>query len=113
VNDDRISGYMTQAGRSLDAAEVLLQAGYPDFAVSRLYYSSFYVARAMLLERGMEFSRHRATIGQFGIVFARSAQSPFRPFHRLLHRPLESRHTLVAQGREFLAAAQYYLGAGS
>lgn len=126
MNEEQVLGYLAKAERSLNAAELLLEAELRDSAVSRLYYGCFYIARALLLERGMEFSRHRGTIGQFGIIFARSGQPPFRSFHRLLHNLLDDRHTadytlhppmeaadiraLLAQGREFLAAAREYLG---
>jgi uncharacterized protein (UPF0332 family) len=35
---------LAKAGRSFEVAENLLEAGHPDFAASRAYYGSFYMA---------------------------------------------------------------------
>jgi uncharacterized protein (UPF0332 family) len=37
-----------KAQRSIEAAQSLLRDGYPEFAVSRAYYTMFYIASAIL-----------------------------------------------------------------
>ena len=41
-----------QARDSIDAATLLLDAGYAGFSAARSYYAMFYVAEALLLGRG-------------------------------------------------------------
>lgn len=122
--NEKPAGFLTKAERSLEATGLLLNAGHADFAVSRLYYAFYYTATGLLADRGLEFTRHHAMIGQFGVVFARDPALRFRPYHRLLHQLLDFRHTaddtlhppmapdhlatLLIEGREFLAAARFY-----
>jgi uncharacterized protein (UPF0332 family) len=49
-----------QARESLDAAKVLQEAGHHGFAASRAYYAMFYIAEALLLGKGLSFSKHAA-----------------------------------------------------
>ena len=51
-----------KAQRSLEAAQSLLRDGYPEFAVSRAYYTMFYMASAILEGENMTFSKHSAVI---------------------------------------------------
>ena len=42
---------LRKAGESLGAAKLMEKQGYHDFAASRAYYTMFYVAEALLLEK--------------------------------------------------------------
>jgi uncharacterized protein (UPF0332 family) len=115
---------IAKSERALAAAERLLQDGDTDFAVSRAYYGYFYIAEALLLSRGLEFSRHGQVVSQYGLHFAKNAQIDPR-FHRLLDRAFSLRQRadydaaasldaevveeLIQEGREFVRAAQAYL----
>lgn len=55
-----------KAHRSLAAADRLAKDDDLDFAVSRAYYAMFYAAQAVLLSRGLRFSKHAAVIAAFG-----------------------------------------------
>jgi uncharacterized protein (UPF0332 family) len=44
---------LKKAKNSLDAARLLVERGFYDFAVSRAYYAMFYVAEAFLLGEGL------------------------------------------------------------
>lgn len=55
-----------KARESLEAAQLLLQQGYHDFAASRGYYAMFYAAEAALLSKGLSFSKHSAVVAAFG-----------------------------------------------
>ncbi len=61
-----VRSLMRKAHESLDAARLLSQQGYHDFAASRSYYAMFYAAEATLLGRGFVFSKHSAVIAAFG-----------------------------------------------
>ncbi len=48
---------LEKASRAVAAAEKLLDAGDTEFAVGRAYYAMFYVATALLDERGLQFRK--------------------------------------------------------
>lgn len=73
-------GLLTKARRSLAAARRLADDGDLDFAVSRAYYSMFYIAQAFLIGRGLRFSKHSAVIAAFGQEFAKGDEA-LREFH--------------------------------
>ena len=115
---------LEKAERSLSVAEDLLDKGENDFASSRTYYAYFYVARALLLTRGVDFSRHGQTIAQYGNFFSKTGQLPTE-FHQLLIKAFKLRQVadyqtevaidsemvteLIEGGRRFVAAASSYL----
>lgn len=61
---------LNKAEDSLTAAKLLANNSLYDFAVSRAYYTMFYVAEAFLLNQGLAFSKHSAVISAFGREFA-------------------------------------------
>lgn len=50
-----------RAQEALRATNILLAAGFPDFAAARAYYAVFYAASALLLAEGKRFE---ATVGR-------------------------------------------------
>jgi len=46
--DQTAATFLDKSQRSLQAAELLLAAGHPDFAASRAYYVMLYAADALL-----------------------------------------------------------------
>jgi uncharacterized protein (UPF0332 family) len=81
---------LLKAQQSLDAANLLLCNDYPDYAVSRAYYTMFYIASAFLLGDGLGFSKHSGVIAAFGREFAKPQRiSP--EFHRYLIEAQELR----------------------
>jgi uncharacterized protein (UPF0332 family) len=115
---------LTKAERAFKAADLLLQAGDADFAVSRAYYGCFYVAQALLKTNGLEFSRHGQVIAQYGRLYAKT-QILDPSFHGLLDTAFELRQfadyqtevevdseavvELIKEGRRFLSAAARYI----
>ena len=87
---EEIKGMLAKARRYLASAELLRQAGDFDSAVSRLYYSMFYGAEALLLSQEKTFSSHRAVIAAFAETFVKSALLP-KEMHHWLHRAFEKR----------------------
>jgi len=49
---DRVAALLHRSRTELDAARVLLSAGFGDQAISRAYYGAFYAAEAALLSLG-------------------------------------------------------------
>lgn len=57
-----IAANWERAERSLQAARDLVARGYHDIAASRAYYAAFYAATAVLLGKGLVFSKHSGVI---------------------------------------------------
>ncbi len=83
---------LIKAQRSLEAAQSLLRDGYPEFAVSRAYYTMFYIASAFIEGENMAFSKHSAVISAFGRYFAQPKRV-FVESHRWLIEAQELRLT--------------------
>lgn len=89
---DPQSGLLRKARRTVQSARLLLADGDYDGAVSRAYYAMFYVAEALLLLKGLTFSKHSAVISAFGKEFAKPGKMPVE-FHRYLADAQEARNT--------------------
>ena len=74
---------LDKAGHAIRAAEILLDADEGDFAAGRAYYAMFYVAEALLVERGRRFREHSAVHAAFGKQFAKAGLLEPK-FHRWL-----------------------------
>jgi uncharacterized protein (UPF0332 family) len=115
---------LDKASHAIHASELLLQGGETDFAAGRAYYAMFYVAQALLLERGLRFSKHTAVHASYGQEFARTAVLDPK-FHRWLIDAFDERirgdyatgkpltqvdvEEIMAQAREFLDTARRHL----
>lgn len=109
---------------TIEGAELLLEHGKTDIAAGRAYYALFYIAEALLNERGLQFSTHGDVIGAYGKEFSKTKLLD-RKFHRWLIEGQDTRllgdyHVntqiemgivadMINQAREFLEAAQKYL----
>ena len=80
-----------KAEESLRAARLLAKDDLYDFAVSRAYYTMFYIAEAYLLEKKVAYSKHSAVISAFGQRFVKTGRVP-EEFHRYLIEGQESRN---------------------
>lgn len=123
-----VGSLLEKARESRDAAELLRQESYPDFAASRAYYALFYIAEAMLLDRGLAFSSHSAVIAAYGKEFAKPGILSAK-FHRYLIDAEGLRNVgdygvgsvvtdvqaqeLLRWVDEFITTAEAYLTAGS
>lgn len=119
---------LNKAVRSFDAAELLLEGGYADFAASQTYYGFFYVAEALLLSKGLQFSRHGQVVGSYGREFAKTGELDPR-YHQLLIETFDFRQaatygpdpseisaedveSYIREGRAFESDARLYLYPG-
>jgi len=122
--NERSRKFLDKALDAIEVAEGILDMNKPEFAAGRAYYAMFYVAEALLAEKGLEFSTHGQVIGAYGLHFAKTkALDP--KFHRWLVDGFDVRVTgdynidetvgaeivanLINQAREFLEAARGYL----
>jgi uncharacterized protein (UPF0332 family) len=64
--NEEVKNLIVKAEQSLKASRLLLEGGYPDFAVARAYYTMFYLASAFLASKNLNFSKHSAAISAFG-----------------------------------------------
>ncbi len=115
---------LQKASRSIQAAERLLAAGDVDFAASRAYYALFYVAEALLNEKGLRFKKHGGVHSAFAEHFIKTKQMDPK-FHSWLVDAFDERiqgdyeiesqvdsaivKTTVQQALEFLQAARRFL----
>ena len=74
---------LEKASRAVRAAESLLAAGDAEFAAGRAYYAMFYVAEALLNEKGLRFRKHGGVQAAFGKHFAKTGELDPK-FHRWL-----------------------------
>ena len=109
---------------SIEASQGLMNMGKAEIAAGRAYYAMFYVAEALLGEKGLHFSQHGQVIGAYGLHFAKTKELDPK-YHRWLADAFDTRvvgdydvdtgitTTIVAeminQAGEFLEVAQEYL----
>ena len=112
---------LDKAERFVTSAEMLTEKGDFDSAASRLYYSMFFVAEALLAALDLTFSSHRAVISAYGQYFAKTKALDPR-FHQALLNAFSQRQlgdytadsvitredieTLLIDAREFSKAAR-------
>jgi len=84
--------FMEKAARSVAAADRLTQSGDAEFAVGRAYYAMFYVAQALLNEKGLRFRKHGGVHGAFGEHFAKTGLLD-QKYHRWLLEAFSKRVT--------------------
>jgi uncharacterized protein (UPF0332 family) len=116
---------LEKARRAIQAAEMLLQRGDADFAAGRAYYAMFYAAEALLSEKGLHPRKHGGVHALFGEQFIKTGLMDAK-LHRFLldafDRRLQADYgfeavlgteevtTMIEQAREFLEAAEKFLG---
>ena len=109
---------------SIEVAEGILEMKKPEMAAGRAYYAMFYIAEALLYEKGLEFKTHGQVIGAYGREFAKTKELDPK-FHRSLRAGFDTRISgdydvdtdisqelvadMINQAREFLDTAKKYL----
>jgi uncharacterized protein (UPF0332 family) len=119
-----VEALLDKARRSIRTAEQILKEDEADFAGSRAYYAMFYVAEALLLERGFVYSTHSAVIARFGKEFAKTGLLHSK-FHNYLIKSQDRRNIgdyaigdhltkaevreMIKWAKEFMLAAESFL----
>lgn len=124
MNRPEIEELLNKAKLSLKAAEKLLVDEFADFSVGRSYFSMFYSLEALLLTKGMTFSKHSAVISAFGREFVKSGEIDPR-FHAFILEafdlrnigdygaphsvPLEKAKEMVVKAKDLLRTIREYI----
>ncbi len=69
-----IAANLERAEQSIQAARDLAGKGYYDFAASLAYYAAFYGATAILLNEGLDFSKHSGVIASIHQRFVKTGK---------------------------------------
>jgi len=114
------------ADESHQVAKVLLDKGFIRFSAAQSYYTISYLAQAMLLSKGLTFSKHSAVVASYGKEFARTGLLDPK-FHRYIidaqivreaghygeeHEAVTEEQALKSfqWAEEFMQAVKEYLG---
>ena len=116
---------LEKADDNLRAANDLILGSHYEVAASRVYYTMFYAAEALLLEEDLEFSSHGGVHGAFGERFTKTGRLDAK-FHRFLLDAYRARQsadydapadvsredaeTLMSRAAEFLQAIRQLMG---
>lgn len=116
---------LNKALDAIEAAEGLLNMDKAEIAAGRAYYAMFYMAEALLYEKDLQFNQHGQVIAAYGREFAKTNELDPK-FHHWLRSGFDTRISgdydvdtgisseivseMIAHAREFLSAAQNYLG---
>ena len=76
AHEQEIAANLERAEQSIQAAKDLALKGYHDFAASRAYYAAFYGATAVLLNGGLDFSKHSGVIASIHQRFVKTGKLP-------------------------------------
>lgn len=114
-----------KAEHALKVAEKLISDGYPSDAASKIYYSMYYAAQALLKSEGIDVLKHSAVESALGYYFAKTGRIDPK-FHKMLidarkireiadydieEEIVEPVATLkIEEGRAFLTAIKELLG---
>ncbi len=70
--NEEIEALLKMAMDSIRGARLLFDDELYGFAVSRAYYAMFYLVSAVLLTKGLNFSKHQAVVAAFGQHFVKT-----------------------------------------
>ena len=71
---NEISANLDRADTNLQVARKLFDQGYYDVSASRAYYAAFYAASALLLNAGLDTSKHSGVIALVHQHFVKSGE---------------------------------------
>lgn len=78
-----IQHLLNLADESHSAAKGLIDMGYARFSAAQSYYTIFYLTQALLLSKGLTFSKHSAVVAAYGKEFAKTGLLDPK-FHRYI-----------------------------
>jgi uncharacterized protein (UPF0332 family) len=123
---EEVRRLLEKAGHALEVAEQLNKDGYPSDAASKIYYSMFYAAQALLKSEGVDVVKHSAVESAFGYYFVKTGRVD-QKYHRMLLDARKLREIAdydmdeeivepvaslkIEEGKAFLEAIRELLGA--
>ncbi|MFQ5495103.1 MAG: HEPN domain-containing protein [Phycisphaerae bacterium] len=75
---------LAKAARSMEAGRAALAGGHVEAAAGRAYYAMFYVAEALLDDKGLRFKKHGGVHSTLGEHFVKTKTIDARHHRRLL-----------------------------
>jgi len=122
---EEVKKLIEKAEHALEVAENLMKSGYPADAASKIYYSMYYAAQALLKSEGIDVIKHSAVESAFGYYFAKPGRIDPR-YHRMLIDARKVREIAdydiqeeivkpvaslkIEEGKAFLAVIKDFLG---
>lgn len=73
-SDGLIQRLVSRASESLEEAKILGSAGHWNACVSRLYYSCFFAASALLEKHGLSSEKHSGVRSLFNVYFVKTGE---------------------------------------
>lgn len=80
---EEIKKLIERAEHALEVAEKLMDDGYASDAVSKIYYSMYYAAQAVLKSEGIDVIKHSAVESALGYYFVKTGRLEPK-YHRML-----------------------------
>ncbi|HAM50511.1 MAG TPA: DNA-binding protein [Nitrospiraceae bacterium] len=80
---EEVRKLLEKAEHALEVANRLIKDGYPSDAASKIYYSMFYAAQALLKSEGIDVVKHSAVESALGYNFIKTGRID-QKYHRML-----------------------------
>jgi uncharacterized protein (UPF0332 family) len=80
---EEVRKLIEKSEHALEVAENLISGGYPSDAASKIYYSMYYAAQALLKFEGIDVIKHSAVESALGYSFAKTGRIDPK-YHRML-----------------------------
>ncbi|MBI5101590.1 MAG: HEPN domain-containing protein [Nitrospirae bacterium] len=122
---EEVKKLIEKAEHALEVAKDLLRDGYPSDAASKVYYSMYYAAQALLKSEDIDVTKHSAVESALGYYFAKAGRIDPK-YHRMLIDARKIREIAdydiqeeiiepvasikIEEGKTFLAAIKDRLG---
>lgn len=78
-----VEKFIEKSEHALEVAGKLKESGYPSDAASKVYYSMFYAAKALLKSEGIDVAKHSAVESAFGYYFVKPGRIEPK-YHKML-----------------------------
>jgi uncharacterized protein (UPF0332 family) len=101
--ESEISANLERADTNLQVASELLDKGYYDVSASRAYYAAFYAASALLLNEGIDTSKHSGVIALVHQHFVKNIVGSLPWSTSILSKPENSAKNRVETSTGFLS----------
>ncbi|MEW6621095.1 MAG: HEPN domain-containing protein [bacterium] len=122
---EQVKRLIEKSEHAIEVAEELIKDGYPSDAASKIYYSMFYAAQALLKSEGIDVVKHSAVESALGYYFAKPGRIDSK-YHRMLINARKIREIAdydiqeeiveptaslkIEEGKTFLSAIKHLLG---
>jgi uncharacterized protein (UPF0332 family) len=102
--EGEVAALVQKVQKFIASAGLLRQYGDPASAASRLYHPMFYCAEALMLTKGLSYSKHGTVISAFGQHFAKTGELPPET-HQWLRSAFDKRQVADCEAQPVLTDA--------